>query len=152
MADKSVSANYFSRLKQIWERRDIVIVEGKNTRSGSGNDLFAGARTIERIVCPSRNVYSQVEQIQQAVEQVDKNKLILLMLGPTAKVLPYQLSQKGYQAIDIGHIDSEYEWFRMGVTQKVKLAHKHTAEHNFDQDITLLDDESYNQQVLIDLS
>ena len=40
-------------------------------------------------------------------------KLILLMLGPTAKVLGFQLSREGYQAIDIGHIDSEYEWYQM---------------------------------------
>ena len=40
--------------------------------------------------------------------------LILLALGPTATVMAYNLAQKGYQAIDIGHIDIEYEWYRMG--------------------------------------
>ena len=59
------------------------------------------------------------------------------MLGPTAKALVGELAATGLQLVDIGHIDSEYEWFQMGATSKVKLPHKHTAEHNFDEDITL---------------
>lgn len=40
----------------------------------------------------------------------------------------------------------------MGATHKVKLNHKHTAEHNFDQDITFIEDEKYNNQILSNLS
>ena len=36
----------------------------------------------------------------------------------------------------------------MGVETKVKLHHKHTAEHNFDQDIEFIEDETYNSQVV----
>lgn len=42
------------------------------------------------------------------------------------------LSLEGYQTIDIGHVYSEYEWFKMGAAHKVKLNHKHMAEHNYD--------------------
>lgn len=150
--DKSVSVGYFDKLKKLWENRDILIVEGVTSRSGVGNDLFAGARRIQRIICPSRNAYQQRELIQETVEKYGQDKLILLMLGPTAKVIAYHLSQKGYQAIDIGHIDSEYEWFKMGATEKVKLSHKHTAEHNFDQDIEFVDDEVYETQIIVDLN
>ncbi len=41
------------------------------------------------------------------------------MLGPTAKLLSYDLTKRGYQAIDLGHIDSEYEWFQMKAESKV---------------------------------
>ena len=41
---------------------------------------------------------------------------------------------------------------KMGADTKVKLHHKHTAEHNFDQDIEFIEDETYNDQILIDLS
>ena len=74
------------------------------------------------------------------------------MLGPTAKVLVYDLVQEGYRALDIGHIDSEYEWFQMGVSHKVKLSHKHTAEHNFDQDIEFRDDQAYDSQIVANLA
>ena len=40
---------------------------------------------------------------------MDKKNLILISLGPTATVLAYDLSKLGYQAIDIGHTDLEYE-------------------------------------------
>ena len=149
LKDKSASVTHFEKLKKLWDKRDILIVEGENSRSGVGNDLFDNAQSVERIICPSRNAYSKVEAIQEAIEKHAAGKLVFLMLGPTAKVLAYHLSKKGIQAIDLGHIDSEYEWFKMGATSKVKFSHKHTAEHNFDQEIQLVEDEIYNKQVIL---
>ena len=42
----------------------------------------------------------------------------LLPLGPAATVLAYDLFKAGYQAIDVGHVDVEYEWWRMGAHKK----------------------------------
>ena len=150
--DKSQSFSQFEKLKQIWKNEDILIVEGVTSRSGVGNDLFDGANSIKRIICPSHDAYSRIEEIQEAVLQYVENRLILCMLGPTAKILSYNLFRKGYRVLDIGHIDSEYEWMKMGADTKVKFNHKHTAEHNFDQDIEFIEDETYNDQILIDLS
>ncbi|NQN95848.1 SP_1767 family glycosyltransferase [Streptococcus suis] len=152
LADKSLSATYFQSLKQIWTDKDILIVEGKTSRSGVGNDLFQEAKSIQRIICPSKNAYSQIEDILAAIQTYGQDKLVLLMLGPTAKVLAYRLSKTGIQAIDIGHIDSEYEWFTMQAQTKIKLQHKHTAEHNFDQDIIFTEDQEYLQQIVLDLT
>ena len=152
LEDKTPSAGYFSKLKQLWHDKDLLIVEGETSRSGVGNDLFDGARSIKRIICPSRNAYSKLEAIKQAVREHADNRLILTMLGPTAKVLVYDLVQEGYRALDIGHIDSEYEWFQMGASHKVKLSHKHTAEHNFDQDIEFRDDQAYDSQIVANLA
>lgn len=152
LEDKTPSAGYFAKLKQLWQDKDLLIVEGETSRSGVGNDLFDGARSIKRIICPSRNAYSKLEAIKQAVREHADNRLILTMLGPTAKVLVYDLVQEGYRALDIGHIDSEYEWFQMGATHKVKLSHKHTAEHNFDQDIEFRDDQAYDSQIVANLA
>ena len=151
LEDKTPSAGYFAKLKQLWQDKDLLIVEGLTSRSGVGNDLFDGARSIKRIICPSRNAYSKLEAIKQAVREHADNRLILTMLGPTAKVLVYDLVQEGYGALDIGHIDSEYEWFQMGASHKIKLSHKHTAEHNFDQDIEFRDDQAYDSQIVANL-
>ena len=72
------------------------------------------------------------------------------MLGPTAKVVVGDLvAQIPNQMIDIGHIDSEYEWMKMGATTKVKIPHKHTAEFNFDDSqIKLEDDQDFDQQII----
>lgn len=149
LVDKSLSNMYFKNIKNLWDKRDILIVEGANSRSGVGNDLFDNANSVERIICPSKNAYSKINEIESLIENHAENKLILLILGPTAKALAYRLSNKGYQTIDIGHIDSEYEWFKMGATYKVKLDNKHTAEHNFDENIILNEDVDYNRQVVV---
>lgn len=148
LVDKSLSNMYFKNIKNLWDKRDILIVEGVNSRSGVGNDLFDNANSVERIICPSKNAYSKINEIESLIKKHAENKLVLLILGPTAKVLAKRLSIKKIQAIDMGHIDSEYEWFKMKATSKVKLDHKHTAEHNFDENITFIEDDAYNSQIV----
>lgn len=148
LADKTVSEKHFQELKDFFSNKDILIVEGIYSRSGVGNDLFQGAMSVERIICPSRNAYSKYGVILNAARRHGENKLILLMLGPTAKVLAYDLAFEGYWAVDIGHIDSEYEWYKRGVNQKTKLANKHTAEFNFDEYLDLQDDDIYSGEIV----
>lgn len=148
LVDKSLSNMYFKNIKNLWDKRDILIVEGVNSKSGVGNDLFDNANSVERIICPSKNAYSKIDEIESLIERHAENKLVLLILGPTAKVLAKRLSIKKFQAIDMGHIDSEYEWFKMKATTKVKLDHKHTAEYNFDENITFIEDDTYNSQIV----
>ena len=146
--DKSQAKAQFEKLKSIWKNRDLLMVEGATSRSGVGNDLFDEANSIKRIICPSHSAFSRVHEIEQEIEKHADGRLILCMLGPTAKVLAYHLSRKGHQVLDIGHIDSEYEWMKMGAKTKVKFSHKHTAEYNFDQDIEFIEDETYNSQIV----
>ena len=40
----------FDTLKKIWENKNIIIVEGSQTRLGVGNDLFANTKSIRRIL------------------------------------------------------------------------------------------------------
>lgn len=152
LEDKSKSGEHFQNLKDLFSDKDLLIVEGIYSRSGVGNDLFQGAKSIERVICPSRNAYSKYGIILDTIRQYGKNRLILLMLGPTAKALACDLAFEGYWAIDIGHIDSEYEWYKMGATHKVKFNNKHTAEFNFDECIELQNDDIYNREIVALLS
>lgn len=120
---------YVSHLKQIWNQRNIYFVEGEFSRLGVGNDLFDNAASISRIICPSVNAFAQYDKILGLIcEKVPKESLIILALGHTATVLSYDLSELGYQALDLGHIDVEYEWMLMGATEKVALANKAVNE------------------------
>ena len=148
LSDKAVSAEHFHNLKEFFTDKSILIVEGKYSRSGVGNDLFYKAKSVERIICPSRNAYKKYEVILDKIRQYGRNKLILLMLGPTAKVLAFDLAMEGYWAVDIGHIDSEYEWYKLGTTKKTKLKNKHTAEFNYDENIELQKDDVYAREVV----
>lgn len=70
------------------------------------------------------------------------------MLGPTAKVIVDDLKDLSNQRIDLGHLDSEYEWFKMGAKYKVELKNKHTAEFNFDDYIEPIHDQQYQDEII----
>ena len=149
LKDKSNVDTYFKELKQIWEKKELLIIEGKYTRSGEGNDLFSNASSISRIVCPSKDAFSKIDLIEDAIKRNCTNKLVLLMLGPTAKLIVDDLKDFSNQFIDLGHIDSEYEWFKMGTSDKVKIPHKHTAEfNNADDQVDLIKVSKYNIEII----
>lgn len=58
----------------------------------------------------------------------NQEKLVLLALGPTATVLAYDLAILGYQAVDIGHIDIEYEWYQKKAFEKIPIEGKFVNE------------------------
>ena len=131
LADKRPSGKYFELLKQIWKDKKVVIVEGEKSRLGIGNDLFDGCKEIKRVLCPSINAFSVYDDILYEVSKIDKQYMILLALGPTATALAYDIYKMGYRALDIGHVDIEYEWFKMGATKKVPVKDKYTNEAEF---------------------
>lgn len=126
--DKSRVKEYVNVLKKIWDKKDIVIIEGEKSRLGVGNDLFANAKSIQRILCPAENAYDKYHEILEEAKKIDKNKTILLALGPTATILSYDLYKLGYKTVDIGHVDIEYEWYLQGATTKVKIEGKYMGE------------------------
>ena len=126
--DKSKVPEYIKKLKQIWEKRDILIIEGEKSRLGIGNDLFNNSKSIKRIICPAENAFNVYNKIFAEAKKFDKSFLILLALGPTSTVLVYDLYNLGYQAIDIGHIDIEYEWFLRNATKKIQINNKYVNE------------------------
>lgn len=148
LIDKTKSVKYFDKLKQIWKDKDILIVEGSLTRSGVGNDLFDGAKSIKRIIVPAQNAYEKVDLIEKMILENVEDRLVLLMLGPTAKVVVDDLQDLDNQLIDIGHVDCEYEWFKMGALYKVKLSDKHTAEFNSSGVTVEIHDQAYEDEII----
>ena len=49
-------------------------------------------------------------------KKIDKDRLVIIILGPTATVMAYDLAKLGYQALDFGHIAKDYDFY----TKKVK--------------------------------
>ncbi|MBQ2986136.1 MAG: SP_1767 family glycosyltransferase [Tyzzerella sp.] len=127
-SNKQHSKQIFDGLKKIWNNREVVIVEGVYSRLGLGNDLFANTSSLQRILCPATNAFSVYDHILDTTSTVDKKKLILISLGPTATVLAYDLHERGYQAIDLGHIDLEYEWYLRGAMERVAIDNKMVNE------------------------
>lgn len=146
-ARKEDSARWFHDMKGIWDNRDIVFIEGEKSRLGVGNDLFDNARSIRRILCPPRDAFERMEDIKCEACKVEKGALFLIALGPTATILAYDLFKAGYQAIDVGHVDVEYEWWRMGTHKKVKLEWKYVNEIAIGSEVADAGEE-YRKQVI----
>lgn len=146
--DKTKSKIYFEKLMKIWEGRDVLLVEGEKSRLGVGNNFFENANNIERILAPMHHSFDQYDNLYNEVLKHDKTKLVLLALGPTATALSYDLAMAGFQAVDIGNADIEYEWYLMGASSKVKIAGKYTSEAVSGRNVDDVNDEVYNSQII----
>lgn len=141
---------YISLMQKIWTGRDVVIVEGSLSRLGIGNNLFDPAKTIKRVICPATNAFGKYSEILERVKMIAQPEdLVLLALGHTATILASDLYSLGYQAIDIGHVDIEYEWYRMGAKSKVAIPNKYVNEVAFGRIVeTSLEDQEYLAQIV----
>lgn len=146
--NKSDSNDRLKRIKQIWEKKSIVVIEGKDTKMGIGNDLFANTKQIERIIAPSENAFNKYGEILQEAKKIDKKKLILIALGPTATILAYDLAKEGYQALDVGHIDIEYEWYKINATKKILIPGKYVNEAGGIEQKDCKENEEYTNSII----
>ena len=137
-------------VKRIWDKRDILIVEGDKTRTGCGNDLFDNAKTIKRVLAPTQNAFDKYDEILHAILRIDKSSLILVILGSAAKPLVYDLTRKGYQAVDVGQIDMDYEWYLAGEGHKVPISNKYVSQLP-PAEIFDVTDEQYRNQIIMQI-
>ena len=94
LKDKTETPQYISLWRQIFHNRHLILVEGTGSKLGFHNDLFEGAASIRRIVCPAENAFNYYHAILETT--LDKAKgmdlLVLIALGPTATVLAHTRS------------------------------------------------------------
>lgn len=143
-----LSQQYFQLWKEIWHEKDILIVEGEYSRFGVGNDLFKNTKSIKRIICPAENSFAKYEEIFSCIKDNANERLVLLVLGPTATILSFDLAKEGIRSIDIGNMDMEYEWFIRKTTKKIKIQGKYSLEVS---DGTIVDnnnDRNYLSQII----
>ena len=138
----------FPKLKHLWQDKDIIIIEGEQTRLGIGNDLFDYAKSIQRILAPAVGAFEKYDEIKQAILENYHGELIIMALGPTATILAADLSDIGIQALDIGNIDIEYEWFLRGVKERVAIPGKFTNEVQNGRTYSECPDERYLSQIV----
>lgn len=140
--------NRFEILKQIWDKRDCIIIEGEQTRMGVGNDLFDNAASIRRIIAPAVDAFEKYDEILKVAIEQQEDFLYLIALGPVATVLAYDLSKSSHQALDIGHIDLEYEWFLRGKGVRQAVPTKFNNEFDGGAEVIDIYDEKYESQII----
>ena len=146
--DTSHSGDWFKKVQSIWKDRDILLIEGEKSRLGVGNDLFKNANSVKRILGPAHNAFDQFDNLLNFAKHQSKDHLILVAMGPTAKPLAYELALNGFQALDIGNLDVEYEWFLKGATEKVIIEGKYTSEAKGGRIVADIINEEYENQII----
>lgn len=139
----------FEALKQIWADKRVIIVEGAQSRLGVGNDLFAQAREVRRILAPPTSSFDRYDEIyRECLKQADYADLFLLAIGPSSGVLAYDLTLQSCQALDVGHIDLEYEWFLAGKGVRTPVPNKYNNEILGGDTVSEIDDPLYRSQII----
>ena len=140
----------FPMLKALWAGRELLVVEGEQTRLGVGNDLLDGAGSIKRILAPAVGAFEYYSQIKQEIRNNYHGELIILALGPTATVLAAELAAMDIQALDIGNIDIEYEWYLRKAKERIVIPGKFTNEAKAGEGrvFTECNDEVYLSQII----
>ncbi|MEQ9901003.1 GT-D fold domain-containing glycosyltransferase [Pectobacterium punjabense] len=104
--------DYFKKIRKIWNGKDIRIICGETIFNKIENNIFDCAKSIEYQYAPSLNAFENYKNILEQAKETDESKIIIIILGPTAKILAYDLSHFGYQALDLGHIAKSYDWYK----------------------------------------
>jgi glycosyltransferase family protein len=146
--DTSHSHDWFKKVRSIWDHKKILLVEGEKSRLGVGNNLFENAQSVVRVLGPAHDAFDQFDNLLHFVSNQDKDFLVLVAMGPTAKPLCFELALQGFQAIDIGNLDVEYEWFLRGAKHKVKIPGKYTSEAKGGRNVEEVFDVKYKQQII----
>lgn len=117
------------------------------TRSGVSNDLFDNAKEIKRILASTKNVYDVYDKILNEAVRIDKNELVLIVLGSAGKCLAYDMFNLGYQVVDIGQVDMYYAWYLKGQEIKTPNPYKYVL-HLPEMEIKDIDNIEYNKQII----
>lgn len=142
-------AKRFKDLKELWNNRDVIIIEGCQSRLGYGNDLFKNTKSIKRIEGPATNSFDRYDDILFAAKKhAFKECLFLLAMGASATVMAYDLTLEGYQALDIGHLDLEYDWWCNGKENRCNTPFKYNNE-TYDGDMVQpINDPLFESQII----
>lgn len=141
--------DYYNRMKSLWHNKNIVLVEGQGSRLGVGNDLLNNATSVKRILCPIKDAFSKYNEILSECLKQSKDTLFVMALGPTATLLAEDLSNQGYRALDIGHLDTAYEAFLRKSTTFVHVEGKIVFnEERYKNRLKPCTDKEYNAQII----
>lgn len=109
---REFSVEQLRRLKKLWQKRSVIFVFGKNSRFEYTHEIFSEIANYTTITSLAQNAWSEYDKVLQDTLHHAKtmsNPLIIILLGPTATVLAFDICLAGYQAIDIGHKTNIYD-------------------------------------------
>ena len=103
---------HYDKLMSIWRGKDIAIICGNKSFENIKYNIFDCASFIEYQYCPFSNAFTNYENIFNRALGVDKSKVIITILGPTAKLLTFDLVKAGYRVLDLGHLAKDFDDYK----------------------------------------
>jgi hypothetical protein len=111
--------SYFERVKDIWRKRNVVLVTGDTEIMDYDFNIFSeSARSVKLVELSKVDAFEYHGRIMKYISSLGlskKNDILLLVCGLEATVLAYDLAECGYRAIDVGHIAKEYYNYKHGI-------------------------------------
>ena len=97
-----------NELKSIWDKRKVVFVVPTNGRFFYDKRLFDNIEEKAEINIPATSAFNEYDRILSECLRYSKDYMFFICAGPTATILASDLSDKGYQALDMGHFPNCY--------------------------------------------
>ena len=100
---------YYRRMQKLLGERHVTIVCGEGILDRLEYKAYDVCKSVEFVTAPSMNAYADYDRLLHETLKTGKERLVCIVLGPTAKVLACDLHKKGYQAWDMGHYFKDYD-------------------------------------------
>lgn len=110
--DRSESAyNFWNLWKEAFKDRSIAIVCGKHILDKLEYDIFELAKSKQFIYGPKKNAWDEHEKIIEKIKKIDRQTIIVFILGMAGKAMIPEVADLGYVAWDVGHLAKSYNAF-----------------------------------------
>lgn len=103
---------YYARMQNLLKGKDVTVICGEGVLDKLQYQALDVCNSVEYVYGPSMNAYSEYTNLLEQAKKIDKKRLVLVILGPTAKVLVYDLYKAGYTAWDMGHYLKDYDAYK----------------------------------------
>lgn len=101
--------SYYKRMQELLKSKDVTIICGEGVLDRLEYKAFDVCKSVEFVTAPGMNAYAKYNELLELALKTNKKRLVCIVLGPTAKVLVYDLYKRGYQAWDMGHYFKDYD-------------------------------------------
>ena len=115
---------YYNKFKSIWQDKNIAILCGDRVFKNIEYNIYDNAASIKYIYAPTNNAFESYEKILGQIKGIPINTIIILVLGPTATVLVYDLTKMGYRVLDLGHLGKDYDAYKKNIVSNKENAIK----------------------------
>jgi len=104
--------DYFSKIRKILQNQNIILIANEDVFKNIQFNIFDQTKNLEHIIAPKKDAFFEYDLIlKNALSSPLKDAFFVIILGPTATILAYDLYKNQRRALDFGHIVSSYDFY-----------------------------------------